>query len=200
VDCASVEAVKAPGREAEPEMSKGWVAKAEGGGTGEGDVLAALVAVQEALSRAKLSASNLFSNFNPSYLRMGQLRVLWSVLCAELWQRRHLFTFVLNQGFPPTIEIVVERFCHEGTIRVCCVWVNIRSRLGCRFFFSGFFFLNTVTFRILQDSSVILSVPAGIQNKNPVFEAEKHVPFFIPKTGIWIPVVYSTMCRNSYVS
>ncbi len=105
-------------------MSKGWVTKAEGGGAGEGDVLAALVAMQDALLRAELSASDLFSNFNPSFLKMGQSRVLWSVLHTKSWQKK-AFTFVLRQGFPPMIEMVVEWFCCKSTIWVCCVWVDI---------------------------------------------------------------------------
>jgi hypothetical protein len=60
--------------EAEPELSRGLVPKARGGGAGDGDVPAASAKTQEALSWAKLSASNLFSNFNFSFLRMGQLQ------------------------------------------------------------------------------------------------------------------------------
>jgi hypothetical protein len=58
--------------------------------------------------------------------------VCFVVSVAHGVMARKAFTFVLRQDFPPTIEMVVERFCRKGTMRVCCVWVEIGSHRICQ--------------------------------------------------------------------
>jgi hypothetical protein len=80
-----VDAVNTPGAEEEPDMSKGRVSEVGGGGMDEEEEPDAT-----AVALDTLSASDCFSNLTPIFFRMGQSLVLWLVLRAESWHRRHL--------------------------------------------------------------------------------------------------------------
>jgi hypothetical protein len=67
-----------------------------------------------------------FLKFQAEFLNDGEV-MCFLVSVARGDVAKKAFTFVLRQGFPPTIEMVVERFCRMGIIQVCFVWVDIGS-------------------------------------------------------------------------